>query len=245
MNKLESDRELLSEFLNLALYKKVKDQNERFPDGIFNVFRNEKLIRLNLKGNHRPIIPDLISKFSSLESLWLGDEWKMNEFVSLPESLGKLFNLKVLKIENSNISSFPESFSNLKNLEVLEVPNANLSVLPDSVCEFTNLRILNLSDNKLTGLPAMFSNLNHLEILDLENNNFTVIPDSLCQVTSLKEIDFVGNSIRIIPKCIENLKKLVEFDVENNYIKDISHISKIKQQLPNADIFYGNQKSKS
>ena len=92
----------------------------------------------------------MIGEFASLESIWLGDDRKMNDFISLPESIGNLSQLKELIIKNSNFSNFPKSFTNLKNLEILEIGNANLSEIPKTFGDFKKLMTVRLYDNKLT-----------------------------------------------------------------------------------------------
>lgn len=233
-----SDKSHFIEFLDLALYEKIDFEKQGFNYG---EFFNEKLIHLDIQKRHRPILPDMIGEFTSLESIWLGDEWKMNDFVSLPETIGNLSYLKELIITNSNIGKFPNSFSNLKRLEVLELSNANLTSLPDFFGNFTQLTDLDLYNNKLSSVPPTFSNLKKLKILNFSLNQFKFIPEIICSLTSLEILNFSGNLLKTLPKSTLNLVNLSELNIDDNFIHDFSQLNELKQNYSNLKIYYLTQ----
>ena len=60
-----SDKERFIEFLNLALDKKINFQKQGF---LYGTFINERLIHINLHNDFKPVLPDMISEFTALES---------------------------------------------------------------------------------------------------------------------------------------------------------------------------------
>jgi Leucine-rich repeat (LRR) protein len=69
------------------------------------------------KGFERLPLPESITEIPNLETLDLTNN---NQLVSLPESIGKMNNLKNLHISSTAIKSLPESLQHLSKLEVVE-----------------------------------------------------------------------------------------------------------------------------
>ena len=66
------------------------------------------------------------------------------ESIDIPESIGKLTNLKSLMLEGF-VKSLPESIGNLKDLNYLSIPyNKELKSLPESIASMPHLTVLNL-----------------------------------------------------------------------------------------------------
>ena len=236
-----SDKDRFIEFLDLAGLEKFDFEKLGF---LYGRFFNKKLIHIDIQTMHNPIIPDMIGEFTSLESIWLGDDWKMNDFVSLPESIGNLSHLRELIINNSNISKFPESFSNLKSLEVIELRNANLSLLPDFFGNFTQLTELDLYNNKLSDIPTTFLNLKNLKYLNFSLNKFKIIPEIICSLSSLESLNFSSNFLKSIPNCIFNLTNLTEFNIDYNFIQEFSIIKELEREFSSLNIYYHTQNPK-
>ncbi|XP_010265822.1 PREDICTED: polygalacturonase inhibitor-like [Nelumbo nucifera] len=82
---------------------------------------------------------------------------------SIPYSITKLQNLKLLRIFNTTLSGpIPEFLTQLKNLEYLELSNNQLSGrIPASLANLNKLGGLDLGGNKLTGsIPNSFGRFN-------------------------------------------------------------------------------------
>jgi len=110
------------------------------------------------------------------------------------ENIGKITNLKYLRIIETYYNKIPNQIKNLKNLELLEINYGNISKIPDFVCEFKKLKELEISQNKLTQIPECLSKLENLESLMLNSNRISgKIPESLNKLTKLKNFDIAGN----------------------------------------------------
>jgi Bacterial Ig domain/Concanavalin A-like lectin/glucanases superfamily/Leucine rich repeat/Fibronectin type III domain len=92
---------------------------------------------------------------------------------TIPESLGKLPNLKVLALSgNGFIGPIPESFKQLGNLVTLDLSNNKLGgTVPNSLGQLGKLETLDLSGNQLSeGIPYGIASLPKLKTLNLQNN---------------------------------------------------------------------------
>jgi hypothetical protein len=86
---------------------------------------------------------NFIGDFKNIKRL----ELTCNEDTNLPESLGDLNQLEVLKIENQEdygIKKLPDSFKNLKNLKELTLSAGQFSNLVESLKALPNLKIVNI-----------------------------------------------------------------------------------------------------
>ncbi|RVW24360.1 LRR receptor-like serine/threonine-protein kinase GSO2 [Vitis vinifera] len=94
----------------------------------------------------------------------------------LPNSLGKLYNLKFLWLwDNSFVGSIPSSIGNLSYLEELYLSdNAMNGTIPEALGRLSKLVAIEISENPLTGVvtEAQFSNLMSL----MEFSNYRVTP---------------------------------------------------------------------
>ncbi|MFX0042781.1 MAG: leucine-rich repeat domain-containing protein [Candidatus Hodarchaeota archaeon] len=133
------------------------------------------LEKLGMSGNKIKKLPNWISSFQSLISLYLYD----NNITELPNSIGKLKSLENLILRNNQLSSLPESFQNLKNLKELNLSWNNFSVLPEWIGDLSALEELNLWGNQLEQLTESIALLPSLKILDLNFNKIKTIPESL------------------------------------------------------------------
>jgi Leucine-rich repeat (LRR) protein len=73
-------------------------------------------------------------------------------------------------LHNNRISSLPESIGNLNQLKVLRINNNLLTLLPSSVSKLILLENLDVSNNSLYTLPDGFINKAPLKILALVSN---------------------------------------------------------------------------
>ncbi len=89
-----------------------------------------------------------------------------DEHLALPESIGRLTQLKELNLNHVGIAVLPRSIGALKQLEVLGLGFNPLSRLPDEICQLTNLKELEFSQTDLKSLPPEIGNLSQLVSLD-------------------------------------------------------------------------------
>ncbi|KAL2603237.1 hypothetical protein R1flu_008802 [Riccia fluitans] len=102
-----------------------------------------------------------IGQLSHLQSLSLRHLTNLNV---IPESLGNLYSLLALEVENCPIQSLPESLGQLSSLRSLRVSFCKkLQALPDSIGDLSSLKSLDLSGSALHSLPDTMKNLSQLE----------------------------------------------------------------------------------
>ncbi|KAK2989910.1 hypothetical protein RJ640_001975 [Escallonia rubra] len=166
------------------------------------------------------VLPGSITNLSSkLETLWLGAN-KISG--SIPQEIGNLNNLYLLKIGHNMISgSIPESIGKLSKLQELRIVRNNISgKIPSSIGNITGLSYLAAAENMLEGsIPAELGNCTNLQALDLGINRLTgVIPEQVIGISSLSVAlylelnEFTGP----LPSQVGNLKNLGKLSISGN-----------------------------
>lgn len=164
------------------------------------------------------------------------------KLTELPESIGKLTQLKILKLDNNKITTLPESLCNLielralhlyanpslaelgnllsglSKLEEVDLGYTGLSEFPNWIRYLENLKILYLWNNNITSLPEWIGELNCLEKLNVSANKIKKLPLSISQLLNLYDLKFGfawgGNPLEFIPEFLQHLTnlKLLNFD---------------------------------
>ncbi|KAK2980241.1 hypothetical protein RJ640_026537 [Escallonia rubra] len=166
------------------------------------------------------VLPGSITNLSSkLETLWLGAN-KISG--SIPQEIGNLNNLYLLKIGHNMISgSIPESIGKLSKLQELRIVRNNISgKIPSSIGNITRLSYLAAAENMLEGnIPAELGNCTNLQALDFGINRLTgVIPEHVIGSSSLSVAlylelnEFTGP----LPSSVGNLKNLEKLSISGN-----------------------------
>jgi hypothetical protein len=147
------------------------------------------------------------------------------ELTELPEAIGQLIHLKVLKLggiswmnENNRLTTLPESLSNLSQLQKLDLSNNQLTTLPESLGNLSKLQELYLSNNQLTMLPESLGNLFHLQTLYLHKNQLTALPKSLGKLYQLQDLDLSDNQLTTLPEWLGNLIYMRSLSIRNNQL---------------------------
>ncbi len=104
------------------------------------------------------------------DKAYLKAEWKIEEAARSGST--------VLDLENMGLTELPESVGTLVNLTVLKLGyDSNkagdlnqLRALPSSLVNLTQLRVLKLYNNQLTSVPEVLGNLTQLHELGLDDN---------------------------------------------------------------------------
>lgn len=102
-----------------------------------------------------------------------------------------------LILTNNNLKTLPSQMGRLTNLRVLKLNNNALEgSLIAEVRQMTKLKELDVSNNKMTGMPAELGQLRSLETLDYSNNQITGLPNELANLKgNLKTFNLSGNPL--------------------------------------------------
>ena len=172
---------------------------------------------LNLSSTGLTELPDSIGKLINLKELNLS----FNNLSNLPDSIGNLTNLKRLDLYSNKLRDLPDSLGNLVNLKELVLYSNELSSLPDSIGNLTNLRELNLNKNQLRRFPDSISRLTKLEKLYLASNDLRNLPDSIGSLINLKILDLADNKLSNLPNSIGNLTDLTTLFLLRNQLNTL------------------------
>ena len=177
-----------------------------------------KLLHLWVLNNQLKSLPDSVGKLQELRSLWVFN----NQLKSLPDSVGKLQNLFQLRVFNNQLKSLPDSVGKLqKNLLYLWVFNNELTSLPDSVGKLQNLLFLYASNNQLKSLPDSVGKLQKLRRLWVFNNQLKSLPDSVGKLQTLLHLYAWNNTFTALPKTVGDMKSLTAVDVRYNGLTNL------------------------
>lgn len=122
-----------------------------------------------------------------------------------------------LTINEIHKQSIPESIGKLKNLRVLEIFDHEVAYLPKTLEELTALECLRITGNRVESLDFDIVQLKNLKKLDLSAMPLKIFPDGITELTQLEELYLSGMKVREIPETImklNNLKVLVLPEME-------------------------------
>ncbi|XP_062219595.1 probable LRR receptor-like serine/threonine-protein kinase At3g47570 isoform X2 [Phragmites australis] len=187
----------LSSLTKLNLDTNKLEAEDRQSWEFLHALRNcGSLIELSIYDNRlQGDIPDSVGTLpTTLEYLTFG----RNELTGIvPPTIGNLYNLVKLGLEENNLSGAPEEWiGKLKKLQGLYLSGNNFTgSIPSSIGYLTQLTLLFLDRNEFEGpIPLSIENLVQLSVLNLSYNNFQ------------------GN----IPLGVRNLKQLFLLDLSSN-----------------------------
>jgi Leucine-rich repeat (LRR) protein len=156
---------------------------------------------------------DPVGGMTALRTLWLSDMQKLRS--ALPESLGNLSELNVLRISNTSLPGLPQSLGNLSKLTELNITGTLITELPASIKDLGELRELTLTnDSLLTALPGSLSGMTRLTSLRITSNKNLAgeLPadiGNLAQVSSLN----ISRNPKLTGKIPESISKLQRLTV--------------------------------
>jgi len=79
-------------------------------------------------------------------------------------------HLSSLNLSINQFTTLPDSVGQLTQLQLLNLSGNRLTVLPESFVKLSQLQGLNLIGNRLTDLPSYFAQLEQLKVLNLDGN---------------------------------------------------------------------------
>lgn len=146
-------------------------------------------------------LPEEIGRLRKLEELIIdnGNGCTMN--VTLPRSIGRLANLRVLRLygaldatetgddgtaRRGRSKSLPGTLASLERLEELDLGRNGLRAVPPQVASLRSLKKLGLDYNGIREIPAFVGELKNLRELSLHSNGGVRLPASLARLKGLR-----------------------------------------------------------
>ena len=145
-------------------------------------------------------LPEEIGRLRKLQELIIdnGNGCSMN--ISLPRSIGRLSNLRVLRLygaldatetgedgteRRGRSKRLPDTLANLQSLEELDLGRNGLRAVPPQVASLRRLKKLGLDYNGIREIPSFVGDLKNLRELSLHSNGGVRLPASLARLKGL------------------------------------------------------------
>jgi internalin A len=116
---------------------------------------------------------------------------------TLPKSIQKLTSLRILMLDNNELSELPNEIENLQHLTQLNVNHNSFSKFPIPVTKISNLTHLEMQENGIDEIPTEIGNLLNLETLSISNNKLTSLPEEITRLKKLTRLFLGGNNLKI------------------------------------------------
>jgi len=152
--------------------------------------------------------------------------------ISLPESIGNLSNLKVLRLYGA---LDPRDLSDTNK----PISPSKVKSLPSTIGKLQNLEELDLGRNAMKGIPSQIASLQKLKKLALDYNHIHELPPFVGNLKNLQELSVCTNGGIKLPKSLSNLNGLKIF-MGNNYLK-IKDQEKLRRLFPKATFSFENE----
>jgi Leucine-rich repeat (LRR) protein len=180
------------------------------------------LVELDLSINNFTTLPEEIGGLHNLVVLRIrGGEDKTGPLISLPEGAGNLSALRILDISRQNLQTLPSSIGGMKSLEQLQCPQNRLKTLPDGIGGLTKLRTLDMSFNQLASLPNTVGGCTSLCTLLLNSNRIPSIPENIGNLGKLEVLNVTKNFLASLPDGIGNCVNLTEMYCDSNKLGNL------------------------
>lgn len=190
--------------------KIISDENSPFLKGDKNIVRFTLSQYLNIP-------EDELEKLTKLSIIISNDYGLLNQFgIFLP-------NLKILKLNNSNILSFNDIGTNFTHVQCLQMKNCHLKDINGLIC-MTNLEILDLEDNEINDVIdiEMCSELRKINF----KKNLIKDTENLTFLSSVEKLEYL--CLKLNPICKE--------EIDLNEFENRGIILSIKDEDPEQDI---------
>lgn len=114
-----------------------------------------KIIRINLAGNHIPVLPDSIGMFLNLREM----DISANGLAYITPRIGELRHLRTLIAKNNNLVDLPKEFARLVALENLNLSGNGFESFMPQMFELVSLKTLFFGGNRVDVIPPDIQSL--------------------------------------------------------------------------------------
>jgi Leucine-rich repeat (LRR) protein len=159
---------------------------------------------LDISSNNLMDFPEEITKCLMLETLYAD----VNEFETLPESIGNLKRLQRLNLNYVRLKSLPSGIGQCESLQELNIHENYLEYLPPTIGFLRNLQSLVAYENRLMQLPVELASCVSLTHLNLANNKLNKLPDNIGYLKNLRSINVIGNYLMYLPLSLGMIQNL-------------------------------------
>jgi hypothetical protein len=161
---------------------------------------------------HTDVRPRQVCALAGLKVLGLNQ----NQLTSLPAELASITGLEQLSLKENSLSAVPPELGQFTVLQALDLSSNAIRSLPNEFCNLASLAVLALRDNQLVDLPAQFSQLTSLISIGLQQNSLAALPPQLWALTQLQALDVAENQITELPAAVGVLTNLHTFGCAKN-----------------------------
>lgn len=185
----------------------------------------KKLFFSHLADDATDTLPPSFCQLQSIEELHFN---KWEELQSIPECIGNLQNLRVLRLSNDDCDDFlahikelPESLGNLEQLEELDVYGLqDLKKFPDSFHRLDRLKILDTSKSGITELLLTPQQWNNLEELHAHGS----LPD-LRNCPNLKKFSWYAGGVSVL---FSKVVRGIDFPLSLPHIEALKNLESLR-----------------
>ena len=121
-----------------------------------------------------------------------------NGFINLPRALNACRNLKVLILDENQLTDL-YGIRALQKLDNLSLNKNALTYFPTDILELKSLEVLWMNENSMTSIPQGILELKRLQSLSVKNNSIETLPTEIAQLPELKNIYLDGNPLKTPP----------------------------------------------
>ena len=205
------------------------------------VSENFRVLELGIYKKQVEKLPESIGKLKQLKILDLG----YNKLVKLPKELRNLVGITRLNLMFNLFTEIPLMIRKMVTLKELEFQGNNLTELPSWINKLTFMTGMDFGHNKLEVLHENIGNHPKLLYLDLWNNKLSNLPNTIGQLTELKLLGLSRNQIVTLPESIGNLSNLTSLALDSNQIDALPESICNLNHLEKLDISYNSLTSNS
>lgn len=159
-------------------------------------------------------------KTLDLSSQLLDSSSLASELRSIVDEKDCAQNYEIILLYNNRIATLPDTISKFCNLKILDISSNRLKTLPDIFknCPLTSLIA---KHNQLTNesLPkSFFTAKSSLRELNLSGNQLNFFPEQVLELMSLRYLYLGGNRIVNIPKDIWKLSRYLHINTFYHFV---------------------------